>query len=550
MNKLWEVAVAVCGVSGVALLVVWSIYRQSLNLKLYHKLNQKQSYKVIMTALVLVFLAAIAVLAISKYFDAETARNRAAIDTQSKLIDEKDDHLSEQRDRLADKESQLTDIRSVRENLEQQLKRMDQLTHRFYFDAVALHAETIRLAETAPDVVRLSQQIQRMVKRFEAEFRDEDLSKSDRFDILYAKAVEANANRMYTDACEILTEEVLGYVSSDTDAQITREVSARLVKGQALIGQLKWSDGIQCFRRVIAIQPSNSWALHCMAICLKAQQRVTESRDYLNRAIAINEVADPAGVSVATDTMLLGILEAESGTFEAAELALERSLDIWLRLPGYTDPNLATLQASLGIVCYNKRDIAKCSYYALQAMDSMLRIPPTQWSENAYNIANLGMLICLLGHAELADKLVEQAIRIIRPPDGKTEHPDLGRLRLVRGHTLLRRGESEQAAKQILQGIASLSIANRDLVASGVIDLAECNLAEGELVAGKRLLTQAISITADAEPELFQPISPAQRQLVRAAALRRLAMLEYESCNLDQAVSLMRSASDLYEQSG
>jgi hypothetical protein len=57
MNKFWNAAVAVCGFSAVAAFVFWSLYNQWLSLPIFEKLNQQQTFVIMLVFLCLTFAA-------------------------------------------------------------------------------------------------------------------------------------------------------------------------------------------------------------------------------------------------------------------------------------------------------------------------------------------------------------------------------------------------------------------------------------------------------------------------------------------------------------
>jgi hypothetical protein len=62
VEKLWKAAFAICGLSGVAAFVFWSLYKQWLTLSIFTRVNQNQTFVLMLTFLSLTFVALIVML--------------------------------------------------------------------------------------------------------------------------------------------------------------------------------------------------------------------------------------------------------------------------------------------------------------------------------------------------------------------------------------------------------------------------------------------------------------------------------------------------------
>src|SRR5262245_197479 len=79
-DRIWEVAIGVCGLGAVGAFVFWSLYKQWLRLPIFSKLTRKDTFVLMLVFLGLSFLGLLALLALSY---ASEARHQALLRTQA-----------------------------------------------------------------------------------------------------------------------------------------------------------------------------------------------------------------------------------------------------------------------------------------------------------------------------------------------------------------------------------------------------------------------------------------------------------------------------------
>ena len=64
MDKLWKIAISVCGLGAVGAFVFWSLYKDWLHLPIFAHLTPEQTFIVMLTFLGLTFLALLTMLVV------------------------------------------------------------------------------------------------------------------------------------------------------------------------------------------------------------------------------------------------------------------------------------------------------------------------------------------------------------------------------------------------------------------------------------------------------------------------------------------------------
>jgi len=268
--------------------------------------------------------------------------------------------------------------------------------------------------------------------------------------------------------------------------------------------------------------------------------RFDEADRLLREALAL--VGDRATADAAFLHEALGNLLRYDGRFSDAERELQRTIEIYRALPGYTGtPAMAGTMNVLGIVhkAQSKLDLAKNDLEESWAIRKEW-YGPDQWVP-AITESHLADALRLAGNFEESERMQLAAIKIRKAtPNLNPEHlavsmQYMGELMLDTNRFQEAEQNFREAVTYRLQAIAP----EHPGIAYLNARIAESLRVQNRLDEADRLLAQSIPVLAKSEP----------KQEHYAAACETLALLRQQQGKLKEAESLFRTAMTILEAS-
>jgi serine/threonine-protein kinase len=153
-----------------------------------------------------------------------------------------------------------------------------------------------------------------------------------------AEATVANAEQRFDQTLAIVTGDDLAAERGRTDGQIEREVEINRVRGDAFYGMKKWKEALECYRRILQLQPG-SWADRRRVVdCLNQLRRTDDALaeqgkviDELTRLVEKESRADLAS-ALAASLSQRGSTLFRQGKVREAAADLDKAVAIRTRL--------------------------------------------------------------------------------------------------------------------------------------------------------------------------------------------------------------------------
>jgi len=242
---------------------------------------------------------------------------------------------------------------------------------------------------------------------------------------------------------------------------------------------------------------STARLLNEVGICLLKLWRLGEAKDAFERAMAVDEAAEPQRPAhLAVTLSHLGTALARLGRLAEARARLERALDINQTLYGWRHPNVAIVRNNLGSVLQDQGDLQGAEDQYRQALEIDEAILGKDHPNVAVRLINMGGLLVVLHRYDQARSCLERAVVINRKAYGQRD-PKVGTALDVLGTILVQVNDLHGARKCHEEAIAILTDfygEGHPAVATAHGNLAEALRRSGDSAGARAHYQQALSI--------------------------------------------------------
>ncbi len=185
-------------------------------------------------------------------------------------------------------EARLVEIDDVRRKLQAALERLQRTEGAV--TRIALQAA--RAGTEHPEIRELANELSRLVESFRTDFDVDALTVRDQERLAFAQAVRCNAEGLYDEALELVTEEIAAREERAAETarraaeeQAKHAFDANMIRGDAFLGKQHYRKALECYRLAEKWSHDNLGLLWNLGFCLSELRKPRHALTYMTRVV-------------------------------------------------------------------------------------------------------------------------------------------------------------------------------------------------------------------------------------------------------------------------